>query len=139
MRIWYLSNDIVNNKGGNFLMIDILLFILIGVVAGVLSGLFGIGGGVIIVPALIYICGFTQLKAQGTSLAVMLPPVGLLAFLEYHKKGNVDLKAGIIICATVLIGSLFGSKLTEVIPTEILKKGFAIFMIVVSIKMFFGK
>lgn len=120
-------------------MLNIILFILIGLVAGILSGLFGIGGGVIIVPALIYICSFTQLKAQGTSLAVLLPPVGILAFLEYYKKGNVDIKAGIIICLTVLIGAMFGGKIAQYISPTILKKGFAIFMLLISLKMLFGK
>ena len=67
-------------------MLNIILFILIGLIAGILSGFLGIGGGVIIVPALIYICGFSQLKAQGTSLAILLPPVGILAFIEYYKR-----------------------------------------------------
>ena len=120
-------------------MLNIIIFIIIGVVAGILSGFFGIGGGVIIVPALIYICGFTQLTAQGTSLAVLLPPVGILAFLEYYKKGNVDIKAGIIICITVLIGAMFGGKIAQHISPEILKKGFAVFMLLISLKMLFGK
>jgi uncharacterized membrane protein YfcA len=120
-------------------MLNIILFILIGLSAGILSGFFGIGGGVIIVPALIYICGFTQLKAQGTSLAVLLPPVGILAFLEYYKKGNVDIKAGIIICITVLIGAMFGGKISQNISPDILRKGFAIFMLLISLKMLFSK
>lgn len=74
---------------------NIMIFVVIGLLAGVLSGLFGIGGGIIIVPALIYLCGFTQLKAQGTSLAIMLPPVGIVAFIQYYKRGQVDLKGGI--------------------------------------------
>jgi len=120
-------------------MTNILLFILIGLLAGILSGFFGIGGGVIIVPALIYICGYSQLKAQGTSLAVLLPPVGILAFIEYYKKGYVDLKGGIIIAFTLLIGALLGSKIAQIVPTDLLKKGFAVFMIGVSLKMLFSK
>lgn len=120
-------------------MTNILLFVIIGFIAGILSGLFGIGGGVVIVPALIYICGFTQLKAQGTSLAILLPPVGLAAFLVYYKSGNVDIKAGIIMCVMVFIGAMFGGKLTQQISPELLRKAFALFMIGVSIKMFFGK
>ena len=120
-------------------MLNITLFILIGLIAGVLSGFFGIGGGVIIVPALIYICGFTQLKAQGTSLAIMLPPVGILAFLQYYKKGNVDIKAGMFIAIALILGSMVGSKFVQNISPNLLRKGFAVFMIVVSIKMFFTK
>ena len=71
-------------------MIDVILFIAIGLMAGVLSGVFGIGGGVIIVPALMYLCGFSQLKAQGTSLAILLPPAGILAFISYYKRGQVN-------------------------------------------------
>lgn len=120
-------------------MTEILLFILIGITAGILSGFFGIGGGIIIVPALVYICGFSQLKAQGTSLAVMLPPVGILAFLEYYKKGNVNLKAGIIICITVFLGALLGGRIAQQLNPDYLKKGFAVFMIIISLKMLFGK
>jgi uncharacterized protein len=120
-------------------MTSYLIFIAIGLFAGLLSGFFGIGGGIIIVPALIYLCGFTQLRAQGTSLAILLPPVGLLAFLEYYKKGNVDIKAGIIICLTVFIGAMLGGKVAQHVPAEILKKGFAVFMMLVSVKLLFSK
>ena len=120
-------------------MLNILLFIIIGLIAGILSGLFGIGGGVVIVPALIYICGFSQLKAQGTSLAILLPPVGLAAFILYYKSGNVDIKAGITICVMVFIGAMFGGKIAQQISPDLLRKVFALFMIAVSIKMFFGK
>lgn len=120
-------------------MLNIIILILIGLAAGILSGFFGIGGGIIIVPALIYISGFTQLKAQGTSLAVLLPPVGILAFLEYYKHNNVDIKAGIIICITVLIGAMLGGKIAQVIPPDILKKGFGIFMLLISLKMLLSK
>lgn len=120
-------------------MANIILFIVIGLTAGILSGLFGIGGGIIIIPALVFICGFTQLKAQGTSLAILLPPVGLLAFLEYYKKGNVDVKAGILICIFVFFGALLGGKIAQVLPPAALKKGFAVFLFLVSLKMFFSK
>ncbi len=120
-------------------MYEIILFLLVGVLAGVLSGFFGIGGGVIIVPALMFFCGFTQLKAQGTSLAVLLPPVGVLAFLHYYKEGNVDIKAGIIICIAAIIGSMFGGKFAHDIPPDILQKGFALLLVLVGVKMFFGK
>lgn len=120
-------------------MITIILLILVGLLSGVLSGLFGIGGGIIIVPALIYLCGFDQLKAQGTSLAILLPPVGLAAFIQYYKAGNVDIKAGVLICAFLVIGSYFGARLTHLLPVDVLKKSFAILMIAISLKMLFGK
>lgn len=118
---------------------NVILFIGIGAVAGILSGMFGIGGGVIIVPALIYLCGFSQLKAQGTSLAILLPPVGIAAFTYYYKRGEVDLKAGILICLFLIIGSIFGAKIANNIPLSILKKCFGVLMILISLKMIFSK
>lgn len=115
------------------------MYILIGIAAGTLSGLFGIGGGIIIIPALMFLKGFPQLKAQGTSLMVMLPPVGILAFMEYYKKGNTDLTAGIVICITMLLSAKFGGQLANVLPMNIMKKAFGIFVILVGIKTFLGK
>lgn len=120
-------------------MTDIVVFVLIGLTAGILGGVFGLGGGLIVVPALMFVSGFTQLRAQGTSLAVMLPPVGLLAFLTYYRNGNVDVKAGIVICVTLFIGALFGARMAQVVNPDLLRKGFAIFMILVSLKMLLGK
>ncbi|WP_297424716.1 sulfite exporter TauE/SafE family protein [Clostridium sp.] len=120
-------------------MFNIIIYIIIGIAAGVLSGLFGIGGGIIIIPALVFLQGFSQLKAQGTSLVAMLPPVGILAFMEYYKKGNTDVLAGIIICITMLISAKFGGILANMLPMSIMKKAFGIFIILVGIKTFFGK
>ncbi|WP_446898585.1 sulfite exporter TauE/SafE family protein [Clostridium sp. LBM24168] len=120
-------------------MVNVVLFIVIGSIAGILSGMFGIGGGVIIVPALIYLCGFGQLKAQGTSLAILLPPVGILAFMDYYKKGHVNLQAGILMCIFLIIGSIFGAKIAHIIPLAILKKSFGLLMILISLKMIFSK
>lgn len=118
---------------------EVIILILIGLSAGILGGFFGLGGGFIIVPALVFFCGFSQLKAQGTSLAVMLPPVGLLAFLTYYRHGNVDLKAGIIICLSLFIGGLLGAQVVQSVNNDLLRKGFAIFMILVSLKLLVGK
>lgn len=120
-------------------MTNIILFILIGITAGILSGIFGIGGGIIIVPALIFICGFSQLKAQGTSLAILLPPVGILAFLEYYKRGQVNLQAGLLICIFLVAGSVIGSKIANSLPEPILRKGFGVLLMLVSLKMLFSK
>lgn len=120
-------------------MVDSILFIVIGTVAGILSGLFGIGGGIIIVPALVYLCGFTQLKAQGTSLAILLPPVGILAFLNYYKRGQVNLKGGILICIFLVVGSVFGAKLSNIIPINVMKRLFGILMMLISVKLIFSK
>lgn len=120
-------------------MISTILFIIIGVIAGILSGLFGIGGGIIIVPALIYLCGFSQLKAQGTSLAILLPPVGILAFMDYYKRGQVSVQAGILICVFLVIGSVLGAKISHIMPVGMLRKLFGILMILISIKLILEK
>lgn len=120
-------------------MNEMVIYILIGLSAGILGGFFGLGGGFIIVPALVLFCGFSQLKAQGTSLAVLLPPVGLLAFLTYYRNGNVDLRAGIILCVTLFIGALLGAQVVQSVNNDLLRKGFAIFMILLSIKMLVSK
>lgn len=120
-------------------MTNILILVAIGLAAGVLSGLLGIGGGIIIIPALIFFCGFTQIKAQGTSLAILLPPVGILGFIEYYKHGNVDVKAAIVICIALLIGAAFGARIVHLLPASTLKKVFATFLLLISVKMFLGK
>lgn len=118
---------------------DFFIYAIIGVIAGILSGLFGIGGGIVIIPSLVLMKGFSQIQAQGTSLMVMLPPVGILAFLQYYKKGNVNLYAGIIICIAMLISAKFGGQLANMLPIGIMKKAFGIFVILVGIKTFLGK
>ena len=120
-------------------MTDILIYVLIGIAAGILSGLFGIGGGIIIIPSLVLFKGFSQIKAQGTSLVALLPPIGLLAFIEYYKKGNVDLTAGIIICLTMFICAKFGGQLANALPMDIVRKMFGVFVILIGIKTFIGK
>ncbi len=89
----------------------IVFLILLGVVAGVLSGLIGIGGGVIIVPALVLLFGFSQHLAQGTTLALLVPPIGILAAWSYYRQGNVNIEAALFIVIGFLVGSLFGAKL----------------------------
>lgn len=116
-----------------------MIYIIIGLVAGILSGLFGIGGGVVIIPGLTLLAGFSQLKAQGTSLVAMIPPVGIFALMEYYKKGNTDLRAGIIICMVMLIGGKFGGQFANVLPVDIMKKAFGVFIILIGIKTVFGK
>lgn len=116
-----------------------IIFIIIGIVAGILSGLFGIGGGIIIVPALMFLAGFDQLKAQGTSLAVLLPPVGIMAFIQYYKNGHVDIKAGILIVIFLLIGSFFGAKFAQMLPMNVLKKSFGVLMLLIAVKMILSK
>lgn len=118
----------------------ILLLMLVGLLAGMLSSMVGIGGGVVIVPALVMIFGMSQKLAQGTSLALMLPPIGILAVMNYYKQGYVDFKIAAVICITFIVGSYLGSKLVLGLDTAIVKKIFAVFMIIVALKyLFFDK
>lgn len=117
----------------------ILLFIILGIIAGMLSGLIGIGGGVIIVPALLFIFGFSQQQAQGTTLALMVPPIGILAAWTYYKQGNVDLQAALFICLGFIVGSLFGARLATQFSNLILEKIFGIALLLISLKMIFAK
>ncbi len=118
---------------------DIILLIVIGLMAGIVGGTLGVGGGIIIVPALVFFFGMTQHMAQGTSLAVLLFPVGLFAVLNYYKKGYVNFKFALILIAAFLLGSYIGSALSVNIPDRILKKIFGLLMLVVSVRMIFGK
>lgn len=111
----------------------------IGILAGVLSGLVGIGGGVLIVPALVYFIGFNQKMAQGTSLAVLLPPSGALAFWQYYRTGNVDLKMAALIFVGLLVGGGLGGRWAQQLSSTDLRKGFAIFMVLTAIDMWFAK
>ncbi len=117
----------------------ILVLILIGVIAGMLSGMVGIGGGIIIVPALVYFLAFSQKQAQGTSLAILLLPIGILAVWNYYKDPGVhlDVKVIFLIVLGFLAGSYFGSKLALSLPDATVKKVFACFMILMALKMLF--
>lgn len=117
----------------------ILLLIVIGLVAGIFSGLIGIGGAIIIIPSLIFLLGMDQYQAQGTSLAVMLPPIGLLAAYNYYRAGALNWKFALIIASAFLIGGYFGSKMALHIPEVILRKVLALFLVFIAIKLFFSK
>ncbi|MFZ4462263.1 MAG: TSUP family transporter [Bacteroidales bacterium] len=117
----------------------ILILILIGLIAGSFSGLIGIGGAILIIPALMYFMQMNQISAQGTSLAIMLPPIGLMAVLNYHKAGAVNLKYAAIIAIAFFIGGYFGSKLAVNLNQEILRKIFAIVLIGLAIKILWSK
>jgi uncharacterized membrane protein YfcA len=105
----------------------------IGIAAGVLSGLFGIGGGVVIMPALIYFAGFDQHRATGTSLAILLPPIGLGAVLEYYRHGAVDLRAAMIVAAAVFLSAWVSSIVANRIPGSYLRLAFGMFVIIVGV------
>ena len=116
-----------------------LLLVLIGLVTGAFSGMLGLGGGLVIIPALVYILGFSQHMANGTSLAMMLPPIGVFAAYNYFKAGQVNLKYAIILAVAFMIGSYFTSKIAVKVPENILRKIFSIFLLLVAFKMFFTK
>ena len=117
----------------------VIILILIGLVAGVFSGLIGIGGALIIIPALIFILHMDQYAAQGTSLAIMLPPIGLLAAYNYYKAGALNLQYALIIAGAFFIGGYLGSKFALAIPLDTLRKIFAIVLLATAVKMLWGK
>lgn len=118
-------------------MTEIIILILIGLAAGVLSGMFGVGGGIIIVPALVFFVGMSQHQAQGTSLGLMLLPIGILAAYNYYNSGNLDIKAGLIIALAFVVGGYFGSKLSLSLDQLMLKRIFGVLMLLVAIRMIF--
>jgi uncharacterized membrane protein YfcA len=114
------------------------MFVTIGIFGGVSSGLFGIGGGVVIVPALIYWAGFSQHKATGTSIAVLLPPIGLAATIEYYRNGNVDLRAAMILAATMFVGAWGGAFLASQMKGPQLRLIFGIFVTSLGVYLVYG-
>lgn len=114
-------------------------FVFLGLLTGVLSGMVGVGGGIILVPALIFFFGFSQHMAQGTSTAMLLPPIGILAAWTYYKNGYVDVRAAALICAGFVLGGLFGAKLAVMLPKETLRRTFGGLLFVISLKMIIGK
>ena len=120
-------------------MPNTIAYILVGLTAGILSGLIGIGGGIIIVPALIYLFHLAPHTAQGTTLALMVPPIGLLAALTYYKQGYVDISIAAFICMGFFVGGLLGANLASLLSGTTLKRIFGLIMLLVSIKMILGK
>ena len=117
----------------------LILLLLIGVIAGMLSGLVGIGGGVVIVPALVLLLGFNQHTAQGTTLAMMVMPVGILAVYSYYQDGKVDFKTAGILCIGFLIGGAIGGRIVIGLSDVVVRRIFATLVFLISIKMFFTK
>jgi uncharacterized membrane protein YfcA len=126
-------------KGVNF-MTDASLYLLagIGLIAGVFSGVFGIGGGVLLVPALIYLAGFRQHMATGTSLAVLLPPVGIGAVIEYYRHGNVDLYAALVIAAGLTAGGWVGAVAANRMSGPYLRLAFGLFVVSLGVSLMWG-
>lgn len=119
----------------------VFTLIIIGLLAGVLSGIFGVGGGVVMVPLLVFLLGFNQHQAQGTSLAVLAVPVTFVAAYTYYRSGDdvVNWKYALIIAACFIVGGYLGSKLAVAISEQLLKKLFAIILLLTAIKLFFSK
>ncbi len=115
-----------------------LTFVIIGVLGGVSAGLFGIGGGIVIVPALIYWAGFSQHMATGTSLAVLLPPIGLAAVLEYYRYGNIDVRAAVILAVTMFLGSWLGAYFANHIEGAQLRLIFGLFVCGLGVYLVYG-
>ncbi len=115
-----------------------LLYILLGLMAGILSGLIGIGGGVMIVPSLIFLFDFSQQEAQGTTLGLLVPPIGILAAWTYYQQGYVNLKVAALICLGFVLGGLVGAKIAVLVPSKILEKIFGIALLSIALKMIFS-
>ncbi len=120
-------------------MMDNFLYLLLGLAAGTFSGLIGIGGGTIIVPALIFLFGLSQHQAQGTTLALLVPPIGFLAAWTYYKQGYVDLRIAALICVGFFFGGLLGAKFATRLSDIALERVFGVALLLISLKMIFSK
>ena len=117
----------------------ILWAVVTGIAVGILSGLVGIAGGAVLVPILLYGFKMNQHTAQGTTLAVLLPPTGLLAFLKYYKAGNADLRVGLLLALGLFLGGYFGGEWAQKVPDLVLRRIFAVMLAAFAVKMFFQK
>jgi uncharacterized protein len=120
-------------------MTNTLLFVLLGLIAGALSGLIGIGGGIIIVPALVFLFGVSQHEAQGTTLALLIPPIGILGAYTYYKQGYVNLHIAGFVCIGFIVGSYIGAKVATDFTNAVLEKVFGVALLLIAIKMLFTK
>lgn len=118
---------------------DIILLMITGLLGGFISGSLGVGGGIIIVPALVFVFGLSQHEAQGTSLALLSFPIGIIAAMQYYKRGFVNIKFALVIIVAFFVGSYLGSLISVNLPDKTLKKAFGILMLIAGTKMVFGK
>ena len=125
----------IQNKPYKMTAQIILILVMIGLAAGILSGLVGVGGGIIVVPALVFFLGFTQYQAQGTSLGLLLLPVGILAVVNYYNKGHIDVRVVGVMAVAFILGGWLGSKLALAISEEAVKKVFAVILFYTAFKM----
>lgn len=114
------------------------LYLLLGLVVGLVSGVVGTGGGVLIVPALVYFFRMSQHKAQGTSLGALLAPIGILAFWEYHKSGNVDVRAALLIALGFAVGGYFGGLWAQHLPDTVLRRALGVLLLAVGAHLLLG-
>lgn len=110
-----------------------LFLAILGVVVGVLSGMFGFGGGILVLPSLVFLCGFSQKTATGTTLAMLLPPIGIFAFMEYYKNNMVNIPAAAILISGFLAGSILGAKYAVAMNEIALKRGFGILLVTIGV------
>jgi len=118
---------------------QLLILIVVGILSGMLAGIFGVGGAIIVIPALVFILGLSQHDAQGTSLAFMLPPVGILATWNYWKAGHVNWKMALVLSLTFVVGAYLGSHFSINISDKLLRRMFGVLMLVIAVKMIFSK
>jgi len=116
-------------------MTSYLPLLAIGLGAGVLAGMFGIGGGLVIVPALLYFLKISEVDAIGTSLAALIPPVGLLGAMEYYRTGHVNLKYALLVAAGLFVGSYFGARIILALPPLVIRRVYAVFLVIVAARM----
>ena len=116
-----------------------IILIIIGLLSGILSGLVGVGGGILMIPLLIIFLGLTQHEAQGTALFAMLPPIGILAAINYYKEGFVKWEYAIVIAFTFVIGGYLGSKLSLSLPPQMVRRIFGVIMLLGAIKLISSK
>ena len=118
---------------------QIIIIAIIGILSGLLAGIFGVGGAIIVIPALVFLLGFSQHDAQGTSLAFMIPPVGILAAWNYWKEGHVNWRVALILALAFVVGAYLGSEFSINISDRTLRRMFGVLLILVAIKMIFSK
>lgn len=120
-------------------MQNLIIIAIIGLVGGVLSGVLGIGGAIVIIPALVFVLGFSQQMAQGTTLLMMVPPIGALAAYQYYIKGLTDVKTAAILAATFIIGGYLGARVAVHLPAPLLKRLFALLLVGIAVKIWFDR
>jgi uncharacterized membrane protein YfcA len=131
-------NDVLPERK-EITMVQVTEFIFLGLVGGALAGILGIGGAIVIVPALVFIFGWPQHLAQGTTLAMLVPPIGILGAWQYYKAGHVDLRVAGIMCIGFFVGSYFGGLAANQVSGETLRKIFGVALLLISLRMIFGK